>query len=150
VSLDIKPQELNHVLSQSAKLVSSRKFQEFLQRDPSFYGILNSQGRFLLVNRSFLVSHNISWQAHKLGFRAGDVMSCQNAQSAAQGCGTHVACDLCPLRKGIKECVQKGRDISGEVTLSLIRHQQKTREHYEFRLEVVREAGMDLYALFLW
>jgi hypothetical protein len=147
--------EMNLILAQSAKMVSNRSLMQLLQRDPSFLGTVNGNGRFLLINRAFLLSRNISWQAHRLGFLPGDVLGCRNAESASKGCGTHKACSLCPLLQGLKEASGGSKAVQGQVNLELVKSMEDEaleahQETLEFRLEPLEGAASDIFSLFFW
>lgn len=76
--------------------------------DELFEAIMrNLHAYVLLINRDFTVFYTNYYditgaeKPAKAG-RVGDILRCNNALSAGEGCGTHELCALCPVRKAIE------------------------------------------------
>ena len=72
----------------------------------------NVHAFILLIDRNFVVTRTNYYDVTKAHrpegrlARVGDLLSCNNALSAAGGCGTHELCKSCPIRNKIEETFQ--------------------------------------------
>lgn len=62
--------------------------------------------------------------------RIGDLLRCSNALSAADGCGSHVMCKLCPVRKMLNQSFeQKTSFIDFEASLTIQVSENESKVH---------------------
>lgn len=86
----------------------------------------NVHAFIIMIDRDFVVLQTNYYDVTKAPrpenrvIRVGDLLHCTNALSAAGGCGTHAVCQLCLIRKKIRDTyIAKGSFTDYEATLQI-------------------------------
>lgn len=103
--------------------------------DELFRAIMrNLHAYVLLINRDLTVFYTnyydiTGMKKPALAGRVGDILRCNNALSAHEGCGTHELCAGCPVRKAIENAfLMKKNFVDLDITLNLRREDGEVAE----------------------
>ncbi|MDF1567518.1 MAG: HAMP domain-containing sensor histidine kinase [Spirochaetaceae bacterium] len=105
------------------KVLDDAKTEEILsvlKNIPHFAGILDEQGRFILVGDELLDSVVPLKAKDIVGKRLGDILGCKHASETGLGCGTSVACQFCRANNSIVKSLETNRVISVETSIPVV------------------------------
>ncbi len=114
-----------------------------------FLAVLNKERQVLLVNNVLLQQIGLSEAAGELGLELGETISCTQADTGPEGCGTGRFCSSCGSAIAVAASVEEGYTIERECALTVLRDGIEKDLYLLVRSESLEFEGERFIFLFL-
>ncbi len=108
----------HEILAENEIIALQKLFSGIFDSMTGISAILNRNRQIIYTNYEFLSTLGLDSLEPLLGKRPGESLSCMNADSGTDGCGTSPACQFCGIFRSITECRSTGMKTVSEASMT--------------------------------